>query len=342
MKIVMIGEAATHHAELSVALDQAAEIVHLPHAAADDPAYDAQIDGADVLVAMRFLRPPGRAPRVDLLHVPGAGLDRIAFDALQADTVVCNAFEHEIPIAEFVTLAMLQHVIRLDSLQSAFADQGWSNAYRTRVPHGELYGKTQAIVGFGRIGQCIASRARAFGMNVIALDKHATPDTPALPADRRLPLSQFDELVAAADFLVLACPLNDSTRGLIDARALARMKPDAVLINVSRAQIVDEDALYQALVERRIGAAYIDVWYGYPVGPADIVAPSRHPFATLPNAICTPHSAAWTDNLFTRRYASIAHNINRLATGAALQNVVHGDAGALAARLAERRSEVAA
>lgn len=339
MKIVMIGEAASHHAELSVALDRPAQIVHLPVAAADNPAWDEQIEGADVLVAMRFQRPPGRAPRVDLLHVPGAGLDRIAFDALQPGTVVCNAFEHEIPIAEFVTLAMLQHEIRLGALQTAFGE-GWSAAYRARVPHGELHGKTQAIVGFGRIGQCIASRARAFGMNVIALDKHSAPGAPALPADRRMPLSQFDELVAAADYLVLACPLNGSTRGMIGVDALARMKPDAVLINVSRAQIVDEDALYDALANGRIGGAVLDVWYGYPIGADDDVAPSRHRFDKLPNAVCTPHSAAWTDRLFARRYAAIAHNINRLAGGIPLHNVVHGDAAVLAARRAP--AEVAA
>lgn len=334
MKVVMIGEAASHQKEMSVALEQAVEFVVLPVAAADDPAFDRQIEGADVLVAMRFQRPPGAAPRIDLLHVPGAGLDRIAFDALHPDTVVCNAFEHEIPIAEFVSLAMLQHEIGLGALQSAFDSERWSAAYRARAPHGELHGKTQGIIGFGRIGQCIAARARAFGMNVVALDKHAYPGKPALPADRLLALSQIDELLAIADYLVIACPLNDATLGLIDAPAFARMKPDAVLINVSRAPIVDEDALYAALSTQRISAAYLDVWYRYPIGADDDVPPSRHRFEALPNAICTPHSAAWTQGLFARRYASIAKNINRLRNGELLHNVVHGDAGALRERLA--------
>lgn len=334
MKIVMIGEAATHSEEIAVVLDEPAEFLKLPVAAADDASYDAQIEGADVLVAMRLQRPAGAAPEVDLLHVPGAGLDRIAFDALHERTVVCNAFEHEIPIAEYVALSMLTHEIRLGELQASFDTERWSDSYRARVPHGELYGKTLGVIGFGRIGQCIASRARAFGMRVIAIDNRAQPGKPALPADRLLAPAQIDELYPLCDYIAIACPLNDATRGLIDARALGLMKRDAVLINVSRAPIVDEDALYEALVTRHLGAAYLDVWYRYPIAADDVVPPSRHRFEALPNAICTPHSAAWTRGLFERRYAFIGENINRLRRGEALQNVVHGDAGALRERLA--------
>jgi phosphoglycerate dehydrogenase-like enzyme len=110
------------------------------------------------------------------------------------------------------------------------------------------------------------------------------------------------------------------------------MKPDAVLINVSRAPIVDEDALYEALLSKHLGAAYLDVWYQYPLGTDDVVAPSRHRFDALPNAICTPHVSAWTKGLFVRRYGFIGENINRLGRGEDVLNVVHGDASALRQR----------
>ncbi|WP_347555732.1 2-hydroxyacid dehydrogenase [Robbsia sp. KACC 23696] len=333
IKIVMIGEAAHHQDDLAAVLDTPAAIVELPAAAAADASYDAQIEGADVVVAMRFERPKGQAPNVPLLHVPGAGLDRIAFDALHADTVVCNAFEHEIPIAEYTLLAMLQHEIRLDEMRASFDNHRWSDRYRERVPHGELHGKTLGIIGFGRIGQTIATRARAFGMHVVALSGRTERGAVALPADQLIPRNEKDRLYRQSDYLVLACPLDASTRGMIDRDALAQMKRDAVLINVSRAPIVDEDALYEALLSRQLGAAYLDVWYQYPLGTDDVVAPSRHRFDQLPNAICTPHASAWTAGLFKRRYGFIGQNINRLRRGEDLLNVVHGDASALRRRL---------
>lgn len=333
MKIVMIGEAASHQAELAAELDYPAEFIALPPSAADDPGFDAQIENADVLVTMRLKRPAGKAPRIDLLHVPGAGLDRIDFKALHPDTVVCNAFEHEIPLAEYALLSMLQHEIQPNALRAAFDSERWSNAYRSRIPHGELHEKTVGIVGFGRIGQMIATRARAFGMKVIAIDNRYYPGKDSHPADQLLPPAQLDALLPQSDYLILACPLNEQTKGLIGTDAFSRMKSSAVLINIARGPVVDEDALYQALSTRQIDSAYLDVWYQYPIGAADVVPPSRYRFEELPNAICSPHAAAWTEGLFKRRYAAIAHNINRLHQGTPLQNVVHGEAASLLARI---------
>ncbi len=338
MKIVMIGEAASHQDELAVALDRPAEFIALPPAASDDPSFDPQIEGADVLVTMRLKRPDGKAPRVHLLHVPGAGLDRIDFKSLQPGTVVCNAFEHEIPLAEYALLAMLQHEFQPNAMRAAFNSEHWSDVYRGRIPHGELYGKTVGIVGFGRIGQTIAIRARAFGTHIIAIDNRYHPGKECYPADQLMPPEQLAELLPQADYLILACPLNDQTRGLIGTEAFSRMKSSAVLINLARGPVIDEEALYQALSTRQIDSAYLDVWYQYPIGASDVVLPSQHKFEELPNAICTPHSAAWTQGLFKRRYAAIAHNINRLYNGTPLQNVVHGDASAVQARVASPAS----
>jgi len=95
-----------------------------------------------------------------------------------------------------------------------------------------------------------------------------------------------------------------------------------VLVNVSRAEIVDEAALYAALRDARIGGAILDVWYRYPASEHDTAAPAGHPFWELPNAWCTPHSSAWTHQLPRRRYAVIAENVNRLVSGEPLRNVV--------------------
>lgn len=319
MKVFLVGEAANHREKLAAALSISCELVELPREAAFSPQFDSAIGADDVVVSLRFSRHGIPAPRFRLLHVPGAGLDGIDIGSVPADCTICNVFEHEIPIAEFVLAAVLNWEIRPDVLRRSFDATGWSDTYRSRVPHGEVFGKTLGIVGFGRIGRTIAQRARAFGMRIVAVDQFAAANE---LADAVLPPSRLGEALVQADYLVIACPLTDETRGSIGPAQFAAMKPTAVLINVSRAPIVEEEALYDALSHRTIGGAVLDVWYEYPKGGDDRVAPSRFPFESLPNAVCTPHSSAWTESLPHRRYALIAQNIARLAAGQPLLNVV--------------------
>ena len=106
------------------------------------------------------------------------------------------------------------------------------------------------------------------------------------------------------------------------------MKRSAVLINIGRAQVVDEEALFQALESGRLGGATLDVWYQYPESAADSQArPARFPFDRLPNVHCTAHSSAWTEAMFDRRYAVIADNLSRLYSGRALRNVIRPASG---------------
>lgn len=315
MTVFMIGEAANHKETLAARLTTPCDIVALPREAAYAPDHDAAIGADDVVISLRFARKAAARPRFRLLHVPGAGLDGIDFDSLSPETEVCNVFEHEIPIAEFVAAAMLHWEIRLPELRRSFTSEGWSDVYRARVPHGEVHGKTLGLIGYGRIGRTIAGVARALGLTVLPVDSVAPTD------DIRTP-DRLTEVLAVADYLVIACPLTDHTRGLIGTAELGAMKRSAVLINVSRAPIVDEEALYHALADRVIGGAVLDVWYGYPTGAADQVAPSRFRFEDLPNAVCTPHSSAWTTSLTERRYAVIARNIDRLHAGEPRLNVV--------------------
>lgn len=289
----------------------------LPREATTSAAFDLSIAADDVVVSLRFKR-AGGAPRFALLHVPGAGLDGIELQALQSGSRVCNVFEHEIPIAEYVLHAMLAWEIRPEAVR--FTPQGWGEAHRSRKPHGELAGNTLGIIGFGRIGRAIAERARAFGMRVATLDRSIGHH--AALVDDRIPPGELQRLLSMADYVAIACPLTDSTRGLIGEIELAAMRSSGVLINVSRAEIVDEFALYQALSQRRIGGAILDVWYRYPAGADDNPEPSAFPFLELSNVVATPHSSAWTTALPGRRYRVIAENIRRLAAGEPLLNQV--------------------
>ncbi len=322
MKIVMIGEAARHEDALRAGLDIQHAVLALPATAASDPSHDNEIDPADVVISLR-LRRAGGAPRFAMLQVPGAGLDGIDLSCLDPETVVTNVSEHQIPIAEFVMARILEWQIRAGDLQAGFSPTSWPDRYRNRIPHGEVFGRTIGLIGFGGIGRAVAQRAEAFGMQVLAVDELGGVGGGQRTSTVLVrPVSELEEMVARSDFVVVACPLTDSTRGLINARILARMSKSAVLINISRAEIVDEQDLYQALQSRVIAGAVLDVWYHYPGSDADTSAPAGFPFWELDNAWCTPHSSAWTTNLPIRRYAVMAENINRLMAGEPLRNVI--------------------
>lgn len=325
MKIVMLGEPATHHEEIAAGLDFQAQYIALPREAHESPEWDDQIDGADVLISMRFQRQTP-APAFRLLHVPGAGFDGIDFNVLPPQTTVCNVFEHEIPMAEYALACMLEHQINLAALRNSFSTEQWSTTYLGRQPRGELFGKTLLIVGFGRIGQAVAVRAQAFGMKVIAISARAQNGRVPGPMNEAYTPAELDQVIGRADFVVLTCPLNEQTRNAFGAAQLQAMKREAVLINIARAAVVDQHALYQALQENLIAKAYLDVWYTYPAGNNDQVAPASHRFEDLPNVVCTPHASGWTHGLFERRYALIAANIMRLKRGESLDNVVFENA----------------
>ncbi|MGH9369372.1 MAG: NAD(P)-dependent oxidoreductase, partial [Thermoanaerobaculia bacterium] len=168
-------------------------------------------------------------------------------------------------------------------------------------------------LGYGRIGQAVARRARAFDMGVWAIRRDVTrSDTQGL-AFLGGP-DALDEVLRRADYLVITLSLTAATRGLLGERELRLMKPTAVLINVARAEIVDEEALYRALVQKTIAGAALDVWYRYQTG-AGPTFPARHAFHELPNVLMTPHVSGWSEGMLEARAKLIAKNIDRVARG---------------------------
>jgi phosphoglycerate dehydrogenase-like enzyme len=178
-----------------------------------------------------------------------------------------------------------------------------------------------AILGFGHIGQEIARRARAFGMHVIAVTRSGRPGPPEL-AHAQVAVSGLDEVLPRVHALVVCCPLDEGTRGLIGERQLGLLPPGALLVNVARAEVVDEQALYEALRDQRLGRAVLDVWYQYPKKGQEPVTPSRWPLHALANVRATPHISAITPALLARRYGFMARNIERLQEGLPLENVI--------------------
>ena len=260
-----------------------------------------RLSDVDVLITLGFTREMGlAAKRLKLVQVPGAGLDRIDRSALPKGTWLANAYGHEVGIAEYVIGAMLAMTREFTRLDAALRQGTWASQWAVGAPvpaaWPELAGKTIGILGYGRIGQAVAQRARGFDMTV-------------LPFRRGDVLA---DVLRQSDYLVITLSLNDTTRGLIGARELASMKPSAFLVNVARAQIVDEGALYHALAKRVIAGAALDVWYRYPTTPGPML-PANHPFHELPNVLMTPHLSGWTEGMLQARAKVIAENIRRVA-----------------------------
>jgi phosphoglycerate dehydrogenase-like enzyme len=292
---------------------------------ADEAGIVAKLAEVDVLITMAFTREMAApATRLKLVQVPGAGLDRIDRSAMPKGAWLANAHGHETGIAEYVLgalVALTRQFVRLDAaLRRGIWESQWAVGASPPPVWPELAGRTLGIVGYGRIGQGVARRARAFEMEVCAIRRdvgRSAADDLALLGG----LEILDEVLRRSDHLVIALPVTSQTRHLIGERELRLMKPTAVLVNVSRAEVVDEAALYRALAEGTIAAAALDVWYRYPA-QGGVTFPARHPFHELPNVLMTPHVAGWTDGMLAARAALIAGNIRRVAAGEPPLNLV--------------------
>jgi phosphoglycerate dehydrogenase-like enzyme len=274
---------------------------------------------ADVLISLIWSASFPPAPKLKLIQSPGTGVDFIDFGAVPPGVRVCNCYGHAEGTAEYVMLAILLwcHVNFLPGARSFREDGSWRFSGRVNGPiNEELYGKTVGIVGLGAIGRAVAERARGFGTRVIGCNR-TKRDAPGI--DRVYGLDEIDAFLAECDFVVIAAALAPETERLIDAGRFAAMKPSAVLVNVGRGAIVDEDALFAALKDKRIRGATLDVWYAYPSKDNLTIAPSKHPFHELDNVWMTPHTSAWTTGMVDRRWSEIADNLDRLQRGEPLR-----------------------
>ncbi|HTO11563.1 MAG TPA: 2-hydroxyacid dehydrogenase [Candidatus Binatia bacterium] len=288
----------------------------------DEAGIAGKLGDVDALITLAFTREMAAAAgRLKLVQVPGAGLDRIDRAALGASTALANVYGHEVGIAEYALgsmLALTRQFGRLDAaLRRGTWESQWAVGAAAPPPWPELAGKTLGILGYGHIGACLARRARAFDMTVLAIRRSPRPDADALVSGPEA----LDAVLARADYVVVTLPLTAETRGRLGAREFARMKRTAMLVNVARAEIVDEDALYQALVERTLAAAALDVWYRYPkaAGPTP---PARRPFHELDNVLMTPHVSGWTEGMLQARARLIADNLERVARGEPPLNLI--------------------
>jgi D-2-hydroxyacid dehydrogenase (NADP+) len=258
--------------------------------------------------ARAFLGVGLRAPRLEWLQSMMAGTDAPEYAQLRSRGVtVTSAVGATAPtIAQSVMLYLLAFACDLPRLTRAQAQRRWEPGSVV-----DLDGKHLAIVGMGSIGSAVARVAQPFGMRCIGLRRTVRGDEPC----ETWTTHRLHELLAWADAVVLAAPLNDETRGMIDGVALAAMRPGTWFVNVGRGECVDEDALVDALRSDRLAGAGLDVFATEPL-------PSSSALWTLPNVIVTPHSSS-TSALADRRINELfVDNFTRWRRGEPLRNVV--------------------
>lgn len=253
-------------------------------------------------------------PQLRLIALTATGTDNVDLAAArEAGVAVCNLRDYCTPsVVQHVFAMLLALTHRLRDYDALVHSGRWEQAGQFSVfpyPIRELQGRVFGIVGHGALGRAVARVAMSFGMQVEIANRPGGPAT----AGRK----DLDDLLPQLDVLSLHCPLTDATRGLIGAARLARMKPDAVLINTARGALVDAQALAEALCSRRLGGAGIDVFEREP-------PPAGHPLLdpAIPNLIVSPHIAWAARESRQRCLDELALNVESFLAGGRRNRVV--------------------
>jgi phosphoglycerate dehydrogenase-like enzyme len=235
------------------------------------------------------------------IHALAAGVETLPFDLLGArEVIVTNSRGlYADALGEFAVAAILWFAKGLGRLQDARRERRWDPFDVERVE-----GRTVGIVGYGAIGKGVGRRVESLGMRVLALRRRSELGDPSL-----------DELLTSSDYVVISTPLTPATTGLINRARIALMRPEGVLINIGRGRVVDEAALAEALGEKRIRGAALDVFETEPL-PAD------SPLWSLDNVLLSPHCADHTSDAHERAMAFFIENLVRFQKGEPLENVV--------------------
>jgi phosphoglycerate dehydrogenase-like enzyme len=277
-----------------------------------DGAVPAEGSGAEVLLRCgmpreALARTVEGAPRLRWIHTCTAGFDWVTIPPVMEREIMItrSAAAYHIPIAEYVLTYMLLAAKRVPQLLQAQAERRWAPPEPD-----ELTDRTIGIVGAGAIGGEVATRCRAFGMRVLGMRRSARP---APGCDETLGPERLPELLGRADYVLLACPLTDETRGMIGAAQLRQMRPTAHLINIARGALIVEEALIAALREGWIAGACLDAFETEPLPP-------ESPLWTLPNAVITPHCSYRSPRGLERVLVEFGANLRRHLRGEPLQN----------------------
>ena len=247
----------------------------------------------------------------------GVGLDNVEIPAATtAGVMVVNAPTSNIVSAAELAIGLLLASARsISPAHAALKNGKWA---RSKYTGAELFEKTLGIVGFGRIGQLVAARMQAFGMNVVAYDPYLQP---ARAAQLNVRLVDLDELLKISDFITIHLPKTKETANLIGAEALNKVKPTVRIINAARGGVLDEAALYEALKAGKVAGAALDVFATEPC--------TDSPLFTLDNVVATPHLGASTDEAQERAGIAVAISVRKALSGELVPDAVNVKGGVI-------------
>ena len=257
------------------------------------------------------------AKRCIFIQQPSTGFERIDVDAATREGIsVANvAGANTVAVAEHTIMLILACLKKMVLAHEKTKRGEWAQDEMPLYGVFELWGKTLGIIGMGRIGKEVAKRAKPFGPRLIYYDVNRLS-----PEDEKvlgLTYRSLDEVIAQSDVITIHTPLAPQTENLINAERIAKMKPNVIIINVSRGAIVDEAALAKALKEKRIQGAGLDVYAEEPIN-------AKNPLLDAPNIILTPHIAGATNESRARIGDMIIDNVVRVLRGEEPINIVNG------------------
>ena len=297
-------------------LDGVAELTYLSETEGRRGEALASADAVLAWVLGAELRPDdlSRLGSGGLIQLMSAGVDRVPFEQIPDGVAVAsNAGAYAEPMAEHVLALALALAKRLPQEHAALA----RGVFDQETPTRSIWGSLVGILGFGGIGQASARLFQALGAHVYAINRSGRADA---PVDQIGTMDDLDALLGDADIVVVSLPLTRTTCALIGRRELSLMKPDAILVNVARAAIIDEDALYEHLERYPSFSAGIDAWWQEPRGQGAFAM--RRPFLNLPNVIGSPHNSAMVAGSLIEAAARAADNVARHLRGEPVRNLV--------------------
>ncbi|MAT43044.1 MAG: hypothetical protein CL609_11925 [Anaerolineaceae bacterium] len=268
-------------------------------------------------------RPPDELlagnPHLKAVVIPFAGLPPVTRERCQRypNLSVYNLHHNAIITAEMAITLMLsaaRFVVRYDR---GIRNHDWSLRYQDERPSLLLHGKKVVLLGYGAIGKHVARVCLALGMQVEAIKRHVVTEGEAFDGIPCFSTAQLEQRLVDAAVMMVVCPLTDETRGLIGEKQLQMMPAGGVLVNVGRAEIVDQEALYRVLSSGHLAAAGLDVWYNYPETKTDRVntKPADFPFWEMDQVILSPHRGGHTQETELLRMQHLAVLLNQLAEG---------------------------
>ncbi|MDQ0417961.1 phosphoglycerate dehydrogenase-like enzyme [Croceifilum oryzae] len=255
-------------------------------------------------------------PNLKWVHVLSSGLNLLPKAKLKSkETIVTNVKGiHAIPMSEY-TISMILNIVRRNY---HFFQLQQKNEWESWVTVEEAYGKTLGIIGLGTVGMDIAKKAKVFGMNIMGMCNQSQPVCEYV--DEVVPKENMEYLLRNSDFVLLTVPLTSDTFHLIDINELNMMKKSAYIMNISRGNVINEEALIQVLKEKRIAGAVLDVFSSEPL-------PSDHPIWELDNVMVTPHAAGRTPFYMERSLDIFTTNLEIYPNESKMVNVIDLDKG---------------